>query len=68
MIQLVETEGKKVRIRADDGKIYEGTVGDYIYPEDNEPDGEEGIIIDNPKYSHPIQFNAHEIKSIEIIK
>lgn len=67
-MKLVELEGKKVRIMANNKKVYEGIVGDYIYPEDNEPEGEEGIIIDNPKYSHPIQFNAHEIKSIEIIK
>lgn len=66
-------EGKKIRLVDMEGDVFEGEVGDYIYPDDNEPEGIEGIILDYPvrndgyKYSNPVQFNAPEIKSIEII-
>ena len=38
-------EGKKVRITDIDGEIFEGIVGDYIFPEDNEPEGISAIDI-----------------------
>lgn len=49
-----------------------GEVGDYIYPEDNEPEVE-GIILEAPvrndgyKYECPVRFNKPEIVSIETI-
>lgn len=69
-MDLKKVIGKKVRLLSMSGRIFEGEVGDYIYPEDNEP---EGIILDYPirndgyKYPNPVQFNAPEIKSIEIM-
>lgn len=66
-------EGKRVRIVDVDGEIFEGVVGDYIYSEDNEPEGVDAIVLDYPtrndgyKYQDLIRFNADEIKSIEII-
>ncbi len=66
-------ESKKIRLVDIDGDVYEGKVGDYVFPDDNEPEGVEGIILDDPvrndgyKYQNPVQFNAPEIKSIEII-
>lgn len=57
-------EGKKVKIVCDNEKTYFGKVMDYIYPEDNEPEGEifvlrtvEGILV---------EFRREEIKEIEI--
>lgn len=72
-MDLKKVIGKKVRLLSMSGRIFEGEVGDYIYPEDNEPEGIEGIILDHPirndgyKYPNPVQFNAPEIKSIEIM-
>lgn len=68
MIELITIEGKCVRLVDIDGDEFVGMVTDYIYPDDNEPEGEEGIIMDIKGYNNPIQFNAHEIKTIEIIK
>lgn len=63
-------EGKKVRIVDLYGDIFEGTVSDYIFPEDNEPEGIAGIDIEdcpqNPGML--IGFNETDIKSIEIIE
>lgn len=72
-MELYRFEGKRVRLIDTENEEFEGVVGDYIYPEDNEPEGVEGIILDYPvrgdgrKYSNPVQFNAPEIKSIELI-
>lgn len=67
MTQLKFLEGENIRLVDVDNEVFEGEVGDYIYPEDNEPEGEEGIILDDPAYEYPIQFNKKEIKSITII-
>lgn len=74
MIKIEQSlEGKKVRIVDIDGEIFEGIVGDYIYPEDNEPKEVEAIVLDYPirddgfKYENPVEFTAPEIKSIELI-
>lgn len=62
-------EGKKVRIVDIDGEVFEGIVSDYIFPEDNEPEGIAGIDIEdcpqNPGML--IGFNETDIKSIEVI-
>ncbi len=75
-MNLRKFEFKNVRMVCTDGDVFEGFVGDYIFPEDNEPEGIEGIVLDNAKrinndvcsYDYPVGFNADEIKSIEIIK
>ncbi|MCD8090079.1 MAG: hypothetical protein LUD81_05560 [Clostridiales bacterium] len=75
-MNLRKFEGKNVRIIDTEKDIYEGYVGDYIFPEDNEPEGMEAVVLDdtkrvsNPKrfYDLPVRFNANEIKSIELIK
>ena len=63
-------EGKKIRITDIDGEIFEGIVGDYIYPEDNEPEGIAAIdIYDCPhRPGQWIGFNETDIESIEIIE
>lgn len=72
-MDLKKIVGEKVRLFSTSGRIFEGEVGDYVHPDDNEPEGVEGIILDYPvrndgyKYPNPVQFNAPEIKSIEII-
>lgn len=64
-MDLKEFEGCRVRlVSAETGKVYVGVVGDYIYPDDNEPE-EEGIVLDIPGMPNPIAFDAHEIESID---
>lgn len=62
-------EGKRVRIVDIDDEIFEGIVSDYIFPEDNEPEGVAGIALDDCPQRPGVWlgFNAPEIKSIEII-
>lgn len=70
-MNLIRCEGKKVRITDIEEQIWEGVVTDYIYPEDNEPEEIESIIIDckRGKYiGKPVEFTEREIKSIEIIE
>ncbi len=75
-MNLRKFESKNVRIIDTEKDIYEGYVGDYIFPEDNEPEGMEAVVLDNVKrlgnpiyfYNNPVRFNKNEIKSIEIIK
>ena len=71
-MNLIDYEFKTVELTDIDGQTFTGYVGDYIYPEDNDPEVE-GIIMDNVvrgdgyKYKNPIEFDASEIKSIEIL-
>lgn len=70
MIELSQAlEGKKIRLIDLDGDEFEGTVSDYIYPEDNEPEGVAGICIEDcpQRPGQWIGFNENEIKFIEII-
>lgn len=70
MIKLDQTlEGKKVKIVDVDGEVFEGIVSDYIYPEDNEPEGVAAIAVENcpQRPNQWIGFNETEIKSIEVI-
>lgn len=72
-MELSKLEGKRVRLTDTDGEVFEGEVGNYIFPEDNEPEGIEGIVLDYPKrndgykYKDLVLFNATDIKSIEVI-
>lgn len=67
-MNLIELEGKRVRITDINGEIFEGRVEDYIFPEDNEPEGLESITLyDCPQRSYPVEFYETDIKSIQII-
>jgi hypothetical protein len=66
---LIKYYGKKVRIIAKNGKMFEGRVTDYYYPEDNEPE-EESIAIRCEKGSFvgkSIEFREHDIVTIEVM-
>ena len=71
-MKLTDYEFKKVKLTNIEGQTFVGEVGDYIYPEDNEPEVE-GIILECPvrndgyKYEYPVRFNEPEIVSIETI-
>lgn len=63
-------EGKNVKITCTDGEVFTGIVSDYIFPEDNEPEGIAAIDIYNyPQTSgESISFNENEIDDIEVIE
>jgi len=71
-MELKNLRGKQIRLTSVSGEQYTGTVCDYFYPEDNEPEVE-AIAIDYPersdgyKYKNPVVFNAPEIANIELI-
>lgn len=60
-----ELEGKKIRVITMDGDEIVGTVEDYIYPEDNEPEGVAGI--DVKCADGWVGLNEPDIKSFELI-
>lgn len=64
-----ELEGKKVKLTSKTGKIFEGIVADYIYPEDNEPEGIAAIDVYNSpqRPGQWLGFNEDEIRDIEVI-
>lgn len=70
MIFNQSLEGKKVKILDVDGEEYEGIVSEYIYPEDNDPEGIAAIDLENcPQYPGKlIGFNENEIKTIRVLK
>lgn len=61
-MNLKQYLGVRVHIATKNGKIFEGKVADYCYPEDNES-SKESIILDSP----PIEFYEKDIRSIRII-
>lgn len=68
-MKLIDYEGKRVRITSTNGNMFEGTVGDYCYPEDDE-NNLEMIVVDviKGKYvGQPVGFYDKDIKSIEVI-
>ncbi len=68
MMNLRKFEGKKVRITDTEGETFEGFATDYVFPEDNEPEGEEGITLEKcPQRPYLLGFNESDIKSIEVI-
>ena len=68
-MNLQAFEGKRVKIIDDEGRVFEGVVGDYIFPEDNPPMMIEAVILDDVAgFGNPIQIDKDQIKSIEIIK
>lgn len=62
-------EGKQVKITCTDGEVFEGTVTDYIYPEDNDPEGIAAVDIEDcvQRSGQEIGFNETEITSIEVL-
>ena len=54
--------GKKVKIVADNDKVFLGTVNDYFYPDDNE-NGKESIVVDTIE-NQAIEFYEDHIKEI----
>jgi len=65
-MKLNQYEGEKARITDIDGQVFYGHVTDYIYAEDNVPEGE-SIILKTLEGVY-IEFRREEIKEIEIIK
>lgn len=62
-------EGKQVKILTTEGETFTGVVEDYIFPEDNEPEGVAGINVYNcPRPGKWTGFNEDEVESIEIIE
>lgn len=63
-------EGKRVKITCTDGEVFEGTVTDYIYPDDNEPEGIAAIDIEDcpQRPGREVGFNETEIASVEVLK
>ena len=73
-MDLIDYEGKTVRLTDTDGEIYEGYAADYVFADDNEPVEVDAIILDYPvresdgyKYETPVEFTEPEIHSIEMI-
>lgn len=62
-------EGKRVKIVCTDGEIFEGLISDYIFQEDNEPEGIACICMEDcpRRPGQWIGFNEDEIKSIEVV-
>lgn len=73
-LRLRQYVNEKVRLIDTNGDEYVGFVGDYIYPEDNEPEGIEEIILEQGTLKNgeeiaiPICFCSPEIKSIETVE
>lgn len=61
-------EGRKIKIVYLDGEVLTGKVLDYIYPEDNEPEGVAGLTVDCPQRDYLLGINENEIESIEVIE
>lgn len=62
-------EGKRIKLTDTENEIFEGFVSDYIYPDDNEPEGIAGICLEDcpQRPGQWIGFNETDIKSIEIV-
>lgn len=65
-MNLKQYYGKKVKIVAENSKIFLGRVNDYFYPDENES-GKESIVVDTIE-NQAIEFYEEHIKEIEIIK
>lgn len=63
-------EGKRVKIIDKHGEEFEGIVSDYIYPEDNEPEGVAAIDIEScpQRGGRGVSFYETDIKSIEVLE
>ena len=61
-MNLKQFYDKKVRILTNDEELFEGTVCDYFYPEDNDTE-EESIVVDTGNEQF-IEFYPSDIKKI----
>lgn len=52
--KLWQYEGEKIRIRTDDGQIFEGIGCDFTFADDNEPDIDSICIGDTEFYENEI--------------
>lgn len=69
-MELIKYEGKQVKIISVSGNTYEGHVGDYCYPEDDE-NNLEMIIVDVGKgnqVGQPVGLYEKDIQSIEVVE
>ena len=71
-MKLIEYEGKQVKILSAGGNTYEGRIGDYCYPEDDEINLEM-IVVDvemkNGKVvDQPVGLYEKDIESIEVVE
>lgn len=64
-MRLKQFYNKKVKIVADNGIVFLGTVNDYFYSDDNESE-KESIVIDTVEGS-AVEFYEDDIAEIEII-
>ena len=64
-MNLIQYDGKRVKIVDNNHQVFYGIVTDYIFPEDNEP--EEESIIFAASTGDLLEFYEEHIKSIEII-
>lgn len=64
-MNLKQYYNKKVKIVDRIDAVIYGTVSDYFYPEDNEPE-EESIVVDSLN-GELLEFYEKNIKSIEIV-
>jgi len=66
-MNLKKYEGRKVRIIDNDDTEFVGRVIEYIYTEDNEPEGE-GLILHDDLQERLIEFRKEKIKSVKILR
>ena len=59
-MKLYELEGKFVRVKTTDGKVFEGKASDYTSAWDNDPEIESITV-------GCVELYAPEIKSVEIL-
>lgn len=64
-MELKKYYGKRVKITYDEGKVFEGIVTDYIFPEDNFNE-KESIMVDSP-FEGMVEFQSIDIRSITVI-
>lgn len=69
MIKLNQSlEGKRAKLVYLDGEILTGLILDYIYPEDNEPEGVSGLIVKCDQKDYLLGVNENELAHVELIQ
>lgn len=69
MIKLNQSlEGKRARLIYTDGEVLTGLILDYIYPEDNEPEGVSGLVVECDQRDYLLGVNENELARIELIQ
>lgn len=65
-MNLKQYDGEKVKIVDVNDQVIYGTVTDYIFPEDNEPE-EESIVVASLN-GDLLEFYENSIKTIEVVE